>query len=102
MVSAASVDLLAPPVQEQIHPFTWLTTEDKYLVAMVPAGHGSSVQFDRADGEIYGGLAPNTTLGSDYTRALTTAFMQVYAGSGSWLRAFPQCQLCQIPQPGAD
>jgi len=79
MVSAASVDLLAPPVQEQIHPFTWLTTEDKYLVAMVPAGHGSSVQFDRADGEIYGGLAPNTTLGSDYTRALTTAFMQVYA-----------------------
>ena len=78
MVAAASVDLLAPPIQEQIHPFTWLTTEDRYLVAMVPGGHGSSVQFDLAEGEVYGGLAPNTTLGSDYTRALATAFMQVF------------------------
>jgi predicted dienelactone hydrolase len=88
MVAAASVDLLAPPVQEQIHPFTWLTAEDKYLVAMVPAGHGSSVQFDLADGEVYGGLAPNTTLGSDYTRALATAFMQVYVAGAMEYQSF--------------
>jgi predicted dienelactone hydrolase len=83
MLSVASVDLLATPVQEQIHPFTWLTMEDKYLAAMVPAGHSSSVQFNLAEGEVYGGLAPNTTLGSDYTRALATAFMQVYAAGNT-------------------
>jgi predicted dienelactone hydrolase len=101
LVATASVDLLAPPVQEQIHPFTWLTTDEKYLVSMVPAGHGSSVQFDLADGEIYGGLAPNTTLGSDYTRALATAFMQVYAaqnpGYEPFLRAGYTSYLSQDP-----
>ena len=78
MVAAASVDLLANPIQEQIHPFIWLTSEDKYLVTMTPAGHGTSVQSNLADHELYGGLAPNTVIGSEYTRALATAFMQVY------------------------
>ncbi len=85
MLAAANVDLLAPPIQEQIHPFTWLTSQDKYLVTMVPAGHGTSVQASLADHERYGGLAPNTILGSAYTRALSTAFMQVYvAGDASY------------------
>jgi predicted dienelactone hydrolase len=85
MLAVANFDLLAPPVQEQIHPFTWLTTDNKYLVAMGPAGHGSSVQFELAEGEPHGGLAPNTPQGSIYTRALATAFMQVYtAGNASY------------------
>ena len=88
MLAAASVDLLAPPIQEQVHPFTWLTTADRYLVAMVPAGHGSSVQSDLAEGEVYGGLAPNTTLGSDYTRALSTAFMTVHVTGDDRYRPF--------------
>jgi predicted dienelactone hydrolase len=88
MLTAASVDVLAPPVQEQIHPFTWLTMADKYLVTMVPAGHGSSVQSTLADHSLYGGLAPNTTLGSAYSRALATAFMQVYVAGDDSYRPF--------------
>jgi predicted dienelactone hydrolase len=78
MLVSGNFDLLATPIQEQIHPFTWLTTEDKYLVTMAPAGHGSSVQFSVADHTVHGGLAPNTPLGSEYSRALATAFMQRY------------------------
>lgn len=86
MLVASSVDLLATPVQEQIHPFTWLTTETKYLVTMAPAGHGSSVQASPVSYSPYAGLAPNTSLGSEYSRALATAFMQVHAaGDDSYL-----------------
>ncbi|MBE9136062.1 alpha/beta hydrolase [Nodosilinea sp. LEGE 07088] len=78
LLVSANVDLLATPIQEQIHPFTWLTTDHKYLVTMAPAGHGSSVQSSVADHTVHGGLAPNTALGSEYSRALATAFMQRY------------------------
>jgi predicted dienelactone hydrolase len=78
LLVTGSLDLLAPPMQEQIHPFTWLTTADKYLVAMVPADHGSAVQATPAEHSQYGGFTPNTTIGSEYTQALATAFMQVY------------------------
>lgn len=85
MLVTANFDLLATPIQEQIHPFTWLTTADKYLVTMAPAGHGSSVQSAVADHSVHGGLAPNTPLGGEYSQALATAFMQLYgAGDRSY------------------
>ncbi|MEO1068995.1 MAG: alpha/beta fold hydrolase [Cyanobacteria bacterium J06638_6] len=88
MVMSGNVDLLATPIQEQIHPFTWLTTDHKYLVTMAPAGHGSSVQFSVADHPVHGGLAPNTPLGSEYSRALATAFMQLYGAQDPSYQAF--------------
>lgn len=88
LLMTANFDLLATPIQEQIHPFTWLTTADKYLAALAPAGHGSSVQFALADHTVHGGLAPNTPLGSEYSRALAAAFMQRYVAQDSGYQTF--------------
>ena len=41
MMVAASEDLVAPAVDEQIVPFTWLETEDRYLVLIENATHFS-------------------------------------------------------------
>jgi predicted dienelactone hydrolase len=100
MLVTGNLDLLAPPVQEQIHPFTWLTTSDKYLVAMVPADHGSAVQGEPDDNALYGGLAPETTVASSYTQALATAFMKVYgAGDTSFAPYLSAAYAGYINQP---
>lgn len=39
MIVAGSEDFLAPVVQDQIHPFIWLQTPNKYLALMVPGTH---------------------------------------------------------------
>lgn len=43
MFVAASDDAIAPAVEEQIYPFTWLTTPDRYLVLMDDATHFSTI-----------------------------------------------------------
>ncbi|WP_298615707.1 alpha/beta hydrolase [uncultured Thermosynechococcus sp.] len=43
MFVAASEDTIAPAVEEQIYPFTWLTTPDRYLVLMDDATHFSTI-----------------------------------------------------------
>lgn len=79
MILAGSGDILAPVNSEQIYPFIWLTTPEKYLALLVPSGH---IFADAADN-----LSPalNLLLGGpeperkrDITEALSVAFMQVY------------------------
>lgn len=43
MIVAGSADTLSPALPEQIQPFTWLTTPDKYLVLMTGATHFSTI-----------------------------------------------------------
>lgn len=43
MFVAASDDTIAPAVEEQIYPFTWLTTPDRYLVLIDDATHFSTI-----------------------------------------------------------
>lgn len=39
MLMGGSNDFVASVVQEQIHPFIWLTTPEKYLALSIPSGH---------------------------------------------------------------
>ena len=41
-IISGSEDSIAPVVQEQIYPFNWLKTKNKYLVMMTPGDHFSS------------------------------------------------------------
>lgn len=43
-IIAGSNDNVSPPVQNQIHPFLWLKTADKYLALISPAGHLTTVK----------------------------------------------------------
>ena len=46
-IISGSEDIIAPVVQEQVYPFTWLSAKDKYLAMMVPGDHFSSSSLPR-------------------------------------------------------
>ncbi|MEO1147234.1 MAG: alpha/beta hydrolase [Cyanobacteria bacterium J06638_22] len=85
MIVQSSEDILAPIVPEQIEPFNWLTTPQKYLVTLSPAGHGSANQTELLEENLANSLltGPNTFLGSVYTRSLSVAFMQRHISNQS-------------------
>lgn len=82
MLISSSADTVAPPLVEQIQPFTWLTTPERYLVVMDRATHFSTL------GEAPTGsdtipipsslIGPQPTLARSYLEALSTAFFQTH------------------------
>jgi predicted dienelactone hydrolase len=86
-IVTVSNDILTAPVPEQVHPFLWLKTAQKYLAAIVPAGHtaadtgGLGDQPPPAPGSrdwVFAGDDPVLT--RKYIKALSLAFMQTYIG----------------------
>lgn len=85
MLVTASGDFIAPAVPEQIHPFLWLETPDKYLATFVPASHvsingeidfGDQVDVSPRVASLLTG--PQPRLSSQYAHALNVAFMGFY------------------------
>ncbi|MDM9383810.1 alpha/beta hydrolase [Chlorogloeopsis sp. ULAP01] len=87
MLMSATNDILTAPVPEQIHPFLWLKTPEKYLALMVNAGHTAADQGDGSNPNLpqtsrdilFAGPNPNLT--REYIQALSLAFMQIYIGN---------------------
>lgn len=80
MIVSGSADTAAPALPEQIQPFTWLTTPNKYLVLMERGTHFST--FAGGPGgaipipeEVVG---PNPEIARRYLNALSVAFFQTY------------------------
>ncbi len=73
-------DLIAPAVQEQIHPFVWLETPNKYLATMVEGTHTSAIEDpDNRDRGVIALIAgPRPDLGRSYLKALSLAFFEVH------------------------
>ena len=83
LLMGGSEDFIASTVQEQIHPFVWLTTPDKYLAISIPSNHnyadGTGGDRNPPAGSIDSFLAgPDPTLARKYVRELSLAFMQRY------------------------
>lgn len=85
MLFASSNDTAAPALSEQILPFTWLTTPNKYLVLMKKATHFSTL------GEAFEGTGvvkiptqvagPNPTTAFGYVKALSLAFFKSHVSN---------------------
>lgn len=83
MVVSGSSDTIAPALLEQIRPFTWLETPNKYFVLLRGGTHFSTIDVPNpasADvfelpSEIVG---PDPALARAYLRVLGTAFFQTY------------------------
>ena len=80
MIVAGSKDIVAPVIQEQIYPFTWLKTSVKYLALLNPADHFSNsgaVEKSSSEStfveEIMGQSSSST---KDYLKALSLAFIK--------------------------
>ncbi|MFN4270388.1 MAG: alpha/beta hydrolase [Thermosynechococcus sp.] len=82
MFVAASDDTIAPAVEEQIYPFTWLRTPDRYLVLMDDATHFSTIGEAGQNEPVLPipkflvGAAPPRSRA--YLRGLSLAFLQLY------------------------
>ncbi len=85
MIVSSSNDTVAPALSEQIIPFSWLTTDKKYLVLFEGGTHFSALsEPDPATNPlalpfpIYGS---HPTLVKRYMRALSVAFSEVYVAN---------------------
>lgn len=90
MVISSSNDTAAPALLEQIRPFTWLQTTDKYLVLLQGGTHFSTI--DASDASISNASAiplPPSIVGPDpaiafaYLERLGVAFFKAYVTSDS-------------------
>jgi predicted dienelactone hydrolase len=82
MLIASSADTVAPPLPEQIQPFTWLTSPERYLVLMDKATHSSTLGESPSESEAFpipaNLIGPQPTLARSYLEGLSTAFFQTY------------------------
>ncbi len=81
MMITGSDDYIAPSSLEQIRPFTWLTTEQRYLVLLEQGTHFSFLQGDAEEGVFpvpKALIGPDPELAHPYLQSLSHAFFQVH------------------------
>ncbi|MCL6751243.1 alpha/beta hydrolase [Nostoc sp. CCCryo 231-06] len=82
MLVAGSQDIFAPPVFEQIRPFTWLSDSNKYLALIENATHFSAIAEPTSQNGVL--PVPPALLGPDpapvysYLNALSVAFLETH------------------------
>ena len=81
-IVGSSDDTFAPVVSEQIVPFTWLTSPNRYLVLLNKAGHTAVTAItssDRLSPEVSNVLAGSSAIESqDYLKLLSVAFFKTH------------------------
>jgi len=92
MLVAGSDDVVTPVVSEQILPFTWLTTPDRYLALITHGTHFSLLGGVSGDPGVltlppqFAG--PDPALARAYLTALSLAFFQTYIAQQSSYRPY--------------
>ena len=85
MIVSGSSDTVAPALTEQIEPFTWLTTQNKYLVLINGGTHFSTI----AESPNAAVPVPTQVIGSSpalarrYVKALSVPFFETYVAEQS-------------------
>ena len=84
MIISGVNDIITPPVQEQIYPFAWLTTPNKYLVLVEAGTHFSFLSKGKGVLPIPSGfIGPEPELAFPALKALSTAFFKTYIAAQS-------------------
>ncbi|NDJ25308.1 alpha/beta hydrolase [Nostoc sp. B(2019)] len=82
MLVTASQDIFAPPVPEQIRPFTWLSNPNKYLVLIENATHFTAIDEPTSENNVLpvppALLGPDRTAAYSYVNALSVAFLETH------------------------
>lgn len=90
MVIAGSADTVAPALLEQIQPFTWLTSPNKYLVMMNNGTHFSTI--DQSPQSVFhpptAAIGPEPALARRYLNGLSLAFMESYLNNQPKFRPY--------------
>jgi predicted dienelactone hydrolase len=88
MLVSGSADTIAPALVEQIQPFTWLNTPERYLVLLQGGTHFSTIDVPPSQtGEIISLpseiVGPDPKLAQTYMQELGVAFFQSYLANNS-------------------
>jgi predicted dienelactone hydrolase len=82
MLMGGSQDIITPAIPEQVNPFIWLQTENKYLAMIDNATHFSTAEkLDSSKGvlpvpkELIG---PDPAIAQTYVKSLSVAFFQTH------------------------
>ena len=90
MLIAGSADTVAPALLEQIQPFTWLTSPNKYLVVMNNGTHFSMIE--ESPQSLFlppaEAIGPEPALARRYLSGLSLAFMESYLNNKSNFRPY--------------
>ncbi|MDR9402105.1 MAG: alpha/beta hydrolase [Halothece sp. Uz-M2-17] len=80
LLVTGSADTVTPALAEQIRPFTWLETSEKYLVLLKRGTHFSTLAEGTEEGIPVPkeAIGPDPAIAQDYIRALSTAFFKTY------------------------
>ena len=108
MIISSSSDTIAPALAEQIRPFTWLTTPNRYLLLIGNGTHFSTVGQSSAGDQILpipiAAIGPRPELAQRYLQVMSLAFFETYLIGNEQYRpllsaAYAQQQLGQNPLP---
>jgi predicted dienelactone hydrolase len=89
MLMASSADPVTPALSEQIEPFTWLTTPEKYLALLQGATHFSTLQ--ESSGSIplpSQAIGPEPKIAQNYVQQLSLIFFNIYILQHSSYQAY--------------
>ena len=90
MLIAGSADTVAPALLEQIQPFTWLTSPNKYLVLMNNGTHFSAIE--ESPQSLFlppaEAIGPEPALARRYVSGLSLAFMESFLNNKSNFRPY--------------
>lgn len=97
MLISCSADKVTPALQEQIRPFTWLATPDKYLALLRKATHFSTLA-ESAEGVALPpeALGPDPTLAQSYVKALSLAFLATYINHSTKYQPYLSARYAQV------
>jgi predicted dienelactone hydrolase len=98
-----SDDIITPAVPEQIYPFTWLQTPDKYLAILEGGTHfstqGGSSTSDGVFPVSENLIGPDPAQARTYTRALSLAFFQTHLASRSEFQIYLNAAYAKSIEP---
>ncbi|WP_310486730.1 alpha/beta hydrolase [Chamaesiphon sp. VAR_69_metabat_338] len=87
-----SDDIITPAIPEQIYPFTWLQTPDKYLAIVEKGTHFSTQDIDPTQQSAFpvsdGLIGPEPAQARAYAQALSVAFFQTHLSNRNDFRPY--------------
>lgn len=99
LIVASGADTVTPALPEQITPFTWLTTRDRYLLLLQNATHFSAIDVPAEDNvavnlppEVVG---PDPAIAHYYIRTASLAFFQTHLNQDAAYRPFLSARYIQ-------
>lgn len=104
MIVSGSADPITPALPEQIRPFTWLTTSEKYLALLRGGTHFSSL--NESSGSIpvpEQAIGPDPQIAQNYVKQLSLVFFATYITNQSeykpYLSSDYAVSISQYPMP---